>query len=79
MKDIVCFAAFVAKVFCLVLFVVALRPGHIGAVHEAEPAYCKTSRAATPACGVSIAAALSGADAGRCRAAPEGAPTRRGC
>ena len=79
MKDILCFAAFVAKVLCLVLFVVALRPGHISAVHETEPAYCKTSRAAAPACGVSVVAALVGAGAGRCRAAPEGAPTRSGC
>ena len=79
MKDIVCFAAFVGKVFCLVLFFAVLRPAHINVVQETgTPASCN-SRA--PACGVSVIAAVAGAGVGLCSAAPErrGAPKRPDC
>ena len=76
MKDIVCFAAFVGKVFCLVLFFAALRPAHINVAQEAAtPASCGTSRA--PACGVRVIAAIAGSDVGLCSAASEGRPARK--
>jgi hypothetical protein len=80
MKDLVCLAAFVGKLLCLALFVVALRPMHISAVQEAgKSASCNTSRA--PACGSSVVAAVAGANTGQCSSAPEGraAPERQHC
>ena len=75
MKDIVCFAAFVGKVFCLVLFFAALRPAHINVVQETGKSASCNSRA--PVCGVSVVAAIAGADVGLCSAAPEGRPARK--
>ena len=58
MKDVVCVAAFIGKILCLVLFVTSLRPVPISAVEaQGKPVYCHTRRVAAQPCDLSEPAA----------------------
>jgi hypothetical protein len=77
MKDVMCLAALVGKVLCLVLFVATLRPQHINVVQETgKSASC---RAAAPACGLRVVAAIARTDAEQCSAALGLPAKRRDC
>jgi hypothetical protein len=68
MKDILCVAAFVGKLLCLMVFVSALRPDRIEAVQASmRPAHCK---AGTQACGPNLFATTSETGVRLCSARP---------
>ena len=46
MKDVLCLATFAAKVLCLMLFVIVLKPHGISTVQApSKPLYCELARA----------------------------------
>jgi hypothetical protein len=56
MKDVLCLAAFAAKVLCLVVFVTTLKPDRIGVVQApTTPEYCKTERSGAHGCNPKVA------------------------
>jgi hypothetical protein len=70
MNNIFCIATLIGKVLCLVVFVSALRPDHIGVIQtSARSGYCKTERGGTQGCGLNVIAAAK-ADVGSCSARP---------
>ena len=70
MKDVICFATFVANVLCLAVFIGVLKPaaGISTAQAPSAPGDCKTGRSGAPAC---AGAAVSVAGSRECRAAAE--------
>ena len=72
MKELMCLAVFVGKVFCLTVFIAALKPETISAVQgSTEPIYCNVRCSPVQGSGqLSVFAAATQADAEPCDARP---------
>ena len=72
MKELMCLAVFAGKVFCLTVFIAALRPEAISAVQgSTKPIYCKVGCSPVQGLGrLSVFAAATQADSESCNARP---------